>query len=415
MEGVVTGTADHAHRSPAVAEAPAPTPRANDRTLAKLRLNLARNRQFDCKDAIERDAAAFDYAACRDLWWNPEEFSLLYGTRLWREASAAQRLILNQLYWVAYYAQIISAEIATIFFNQTSAAALYGIEDFRVVCDTLDLESAQERTHIAAFQRVGAAVERELFGRRLFTYAMRGPYVETMIFHHSRRVQRFWRAMQLRAFTLLSSGNAFIGCQYFLIRGLRTLNGKLVQHRLSRFYREAPDQDATAIPARISFHHFQDESYHFNSSTIIGREALRCLAAPTAFERRVVDRMVAGCQRDHARFSTAINGIFWHDPALFPVIYRILRSRHFGLDRGGALDMMRSCFAEESDGAAEAARTHATARESYRAFVADLDHISPRNRAMAAMARYDLPRHLQENAAALRKFGQRADVEALPS
>ncbi|MFH7029315.1 MAG: hypothetical protein ACHBN1_28960 [Heteroscytonema crispum UTEX LB 1556] len=43
---------------------------------------------------------------------------------------------------MAYYSQIISAEIATIFFNQISAAGLYAPEDFRLVCDTLDLEFA---------------------------------------------------------------------------------------------------------------------------------------------------------------------------------------------------------------------------------------------------------------------------------
>ncbi len=36
-------------------------------------------------------------------------FSLLYGTPLWEQADSGQRVKLNQLYWVAYYSQIISA------------------------------------------------------------------------------------------------------------------------------------------------------------------------------------------------------------------------------------------------------------------------------------------------------------------
>src|SRR5437016_9991921 len=106
----------------------------------------------------------------------------MWGTPIWDQASAQQKVILNQLYWVAYYSQIISAEIATIFFNQTAGAALYGMEDFRLVCDTLDLESSQERAHINAFQKVSKEVELAIFGERVFSYAMRGPYAETMIY-----------------------------------------------------------------------------------------------------------------------------------------------------------------------------------------------------------------------------------------
>src|SRR5688572_30367519 len=111
----------------------------DDKTLQKLELNHRRNRATGSTQQIDQLAEAFDYDECKDSYWNPEQFSLLYATPLWEQSTPAQRVKLNQLYWVAYYSQIISAEIATIFFNQTSAAALYGVEDFRPVCDNLDL------------------------------------------------------------------------------------------------------------------------------------------------------------------------------------------------------------------------------------------------------------------------------------
>src|SRR5436190_8026120 len=111
----------------------------DQKTLRKLELNLRKNRQQDNTANMDRLAAEFCYEDCRKARWNPEIFSLLYGTHLWDKATEEQRTKLNQIYWVAYYSQIISAEIATIFFNQTSAAGLYAIEDFRIVCDTLDL------------------------------------------------------------------------------------------------------------------------------------------------------------------------------------------------------------------------------------------------------------------------------------
>ncbi len=376
----------------------------DDRTYGALDRNYRKNRAQDHTAGIDALAGAFRYEDCRAEYWHPEEYSLLYGTPLWDGASASQRLTLNHLYWVAYYSQIISAEIATILLNQTAAAGLNTLEDFRLVCDTLDLETSQERSHIHAFKTVGEAVEAELFGERLFTYPMRSMFTETMIFAHTNRAKTFWKRLQLHAFTLLSAGNAFIGCQYFTIRGLRTLNGKIVQHALAQPCLRRPDPDMMPVPARISWLHFLDESYHFNSSRLIGHDVLRSLPPPTRFERWVANRALAGCQRDHFHFSVAIKGIFWHDPALFAVIYRLLRSGVFGFDHREALVMMRRCFAEESDGLHAAHRVHTQAAESYRAFVAPLDYVSPDNRRMRIMSGSTLPRYLATTRTALERF-----------
>jgi hypothetical protein len=142
-------------------------------TCRKLSMNLRRNIEQDHTAQIDACAAGFRYEDCRDTYWNPEPFSLLWGTEVWQQASAAQRVILNQLYWVAYYAQIVSAEIATILLNQIAAAGMFSLEDFRLVCDNLDVESKQERAHINAFKKVGEEVEHQIFGERLFTYPMR--------------------------------------------------------------------------------------------------------------------------------------------------------------------------------------------------------------------------------------------------
>lgn len=96
----------------------------NHKVYRKLEINHTRNKQQDHTQLLDEAAAAFKYEDCKDVYWNPEEFSLLYATPVWEQASQSQKVILNQLYWVAYYSQIISAEIATIFFNQTSAAGL---------------------------------------------------------------------------------------------------------------------------------------------------------------------------------------------------------------------------------------------------------------------------------------------------
>lgn len=373
-------------------------------TIRKIEINYRRNKKQDNTERLDEAAQQFNYDDCKDEYWNPEEFSLLYGTPLWDEASQSQRILLNQLYWVAYYSQIISAEIATIFFNQTSAAGLYGMENFRSICDMLDLETSQERAHIAAFKKVAEEVEEKLFGERLFTYPMRGPYAETMICGQTNRIKSFWKSIQLRAFGLLSSGNAFIAAQYFLIRGVRTLNGKIVQHQLSQYYQKHPDQENAPIPSKISYYHFMDESYHFNSSTIISHDVIRALKKPTAFEKMVSNMAVRGCQKDHFNVSILVNGIFWYDPAGFRMVERLLRSPLFGMDGAQAKDMIRRCFTEESLALEKAFETHRTAVDSYRAYLADLDFISGPNRDLSLMSRSSKAHYLKHARRAFRGF-----------
>jgi len=377
-------------------------------TCQKLSMNLRRNTERDHTAQIDACAAAFRYEDCRDAYWNPESFSLLWGTEVWRQASTAQRVILNQLYWVAYYAQIVSAEIATILLNQVAAAGMFSLEDFRLVCDNLDVETKQERAHINAFKKIGEEVEHELFGERLFTYPMRSLYAHTMVFADTGAARLFWRRLQLQAFMLMSTSNAFLGSQYLLIRGLRTLNGKLIQHRLGEFYRDHPDQAYAPVPAAISWYHFLDESFHFHTSRVVGLEVPRSLAPPTAFEKWLVNRGVAGCQRDHFHFSVAVNGIFWYDPATFPVIYKLFRSRVFGMDHDQAMQMLAACFAEESEGLHAAHATHRIATDSYCAFVEGVEHLTPQNKEMRLMRTNNIERYLKHNRRALARFRPQA-------
>jgi hypothetical protein len=376
----------------------------DQKTINRIELALRKSKELDQTANMDLAAKQFDYQVCKDEMWNQEQFSLLWGTWLWDQASPTQRIKLNHLYWVAYYSQIISAEIATIFFNQTSAAALYGVEDFRVVCDTLDLESAQERAHINAFKVISESVESELFGQRIFTYPMRTPFVKTMLFSDLGKIRQWLRTWQLRTYSMISSNSPFIGCQYFTVRGLRTLNGKIIQHQLSRHYTNHPDQDKCPIPSKINYYHFMDESFHFNTSTVISHNVINSLPPPNRFESRVANMTLWGCQKDHYNFSTAINGIFWYDPAMYESIYKVLRSSIFRMDHREALDAMEKTFCRESTGILASAKTHKESIESYRAYLVDFDYISKENKEMKLMSRNNLESHLATNRSEFKKF-----------
>lgn len=379
----------------------------HEKIYRKLQLNYHRNQQQDQTALIDQATSKFSYTNCQNEYWNPEEFSLLYGTPLWDQSTPSQRLILNHLYWVAYYSQIISAEIATILFNQTSAAGLYAQEDFRLVCDMLDLESAQERAHINAFKTISEQVEAALFGKRIFTYPMRGPYTETMVHADTNALKTWWKQLQLRSFGMLSSGNTFLACQYFTVRGVRTLNGKLVQHKLSQYYQNHAEKENAPIPAKISYYHFLDESFHFNSSTLLSHEVVTCLKKPTPFETFVANLGLRGCQKDHAHFSVAINGIFWYDPALYSAIYELLRSPVFAMSDPDAKQMISDCFTQETAGLHRSYQTHQEARASYQVYLEKVDYAWKSNREMSIMASSSIPRYLATQKKAIsRHFAQ---------
>jgi hypothetical protein len=374
------------------------------KTLKRLQTNHKKNKEQDHTRLLDEASTAFKYEDCKDAYWNPEQFSLMWGTPIWDQASPQQKVILNQLYWVAYYSQIISAEIATIFFNQTAGAALYGMEDFRLVCDTLDLESSQERAHINAFQKVSKEVELAIFGERVFSYAMRGPYAETMIYADTDKFRSFIKSTQLRTYSVLSSSSPFIGCQYFTVRGVRTLNGKIVQHQLSQYYMKAQDKESMPIPSKISFFHFMDESYHFNSSMVISKDVVNSLPDPNRVESSIANVALLGCQKDHFNFCTAVNGIFWYDPAILDSIKRVLVSPAFGLGEKDARDLVKRSFCEENEGMHAAFKTHQTALDSYKQYLSDMKYVWKANKDMSVMGKNSLASHLETNRRALRAW-----------
>lgn len=369
----------------------------DQKTMKRIELALKRSKELDQTAMMNQAAIDFNYDNCKNEMWNPEKFSLLYKTWIWEQSTPEQKTKLNQLYWIAYYSQIISAEIATLFFNQTSAAALYGIEDFKVVCDTLDLESAQERAHIHAFKTVSEKFEQENFGERIFTYPMRTPFEKTMIYSDLGEIKQWIRKWQLRFFTMISANSPFIGCQYFTVRGLRTLNGKIVQHQLSRYYNEHPDKDNSPIPSKISYYHFIDESFHFNTSTVVSHDVINSLPKPSKMESIIGNMALRGCQMDHYNFSTAINGIMWYDPAMYSSIYKIFRSKIFNMNHNEAVEAIRKCFCQESEGMLASYKTHRESVDSYKAYLQDFNYINKENKEQSLMASNNLEKHLRTN------------------
>jgi hypothetical protein len=61
------------------------------RAYRKIELNYRKNKEQDNSAIMDALADEFCYEDCRDRYWNPEMFSLLYGTPLWEQSDARQR------------------------------------------------------------------------------------------------------------------------------------------------------------------------------------------------------------------------------------------------------------------------------------------------------------------------------------
>lgn len=114
------------------------------RTLKLNNTNYRHNLESDYTEKIETLAKSFDYASNSEHLWGDPELSILYGTPLYEQASASQKLALNHLYWGAQYDYIAASEASTINYNQVTAGVFAKVGGYDSLCLTLDHESDQE-------------------------------------------------------------------------------------------------------------------------------------------------------------------------------------------------------------------------------------------------------------------------------
>ncbi|MBD2153045.1 hypothetical protein H6G02_00775 [Leptolyngbya sp. FACHB-16] len=147
------------------------------KTIRITEINYRRNTESDFTEKIEELDRTFKYESNQDYWWSEPELSLLYGTPLYDEASPSQRKALNHLYWATQYNQTAATEANAILYNQVTAGVFSTVGGYGVLCDELDLETAQERHHIHAFHSIGYKTKKALLGQSGFNASIQGKAV----------------------------------------------------------------------------------------------------------------------------------------------------------------------------------------------------------------------------------------------
>lgn len=128
-------------------------------------INYQNNVESDYTEKIEQLDKSFKYADNSSHYWGDPELSIFFGSPLYQEASLNQKLALNHLYWVAEYEQIAAGESGTIIYNQVTSGVFEALGGYETLCQSLELETDQERYHIHAFQKIGYKTKTALLGK----------------------------------------------------------------------------------------------------------------------------------------------------------------------------------------------------------------------------------------------------------
>jgi len=112
------------------------------------------NTESDYTEKIQELDRKFKYQDNSDRYWNSPQFSLLYGTPLYDQATEAQKIILNHLYWFVMYNFTATSETQTIVYNKITGGVFAQVPGYETIAEILDLESEQELSHIHVFRKV---------------------------------------------------------------------------------------------------------------------------------------------------------------------------------------------------------------------------------------------------------------------
>jgi hypothetical protein len=426
-------------------------------------VNYKNNLDSDYTERIEALDKEFDYQEQRHLYWGEPELSLLYGTPLYHQASADQKLALNHLYWVTQYNQTAATEANAILYNQVTAGVFAKVGGYGDLCQELALETAQERHHIHAFHNIGYRTKRSLLGKEGFQQSLKAgmrpqpksgtslldfswtsspmaALPECALRHLTNKVllraqsQYYSSYLQelddrgeqipaqttglmgqlaprqlLQFFTLNCGSSPFLSCVFFVTRFMANMLIKNYEYRYSKHYRELERRGADIpIPIAVSHLHLLDESFHTTTSQLIAQELYKDFPNPSAYERFMANAIVRRAQQVvMPGLSVGIPATFRSDADFMPTFYQLLQSSLFGFSAPESLHWLEKCFCHEHEGWQVTQRYHQNLLGELRRLFAPIDYLSPVNREMQIMAAGGgIDRSVQNNRRSFQQFAQ---------
>ncbi|MBD3884959.1 hypothetical protein IFO70_24815 [Phormidium tenue FACHB-886] len=413
-------------------------------------INYRRNVDSDYTERMEEIDKHFNYSSNSDYYWSEPELSTLYGTPLYEQASAEQKKALNHLYWATQYNQTAATEANAILYNQVTAGVFEAVGGYDVLCQELDLETAQERHHIHAFHNIGYKTKRALLGQSGFNASIQGKSIKSpkqgsnksaalqsqmftfnwqssplsafqdsafrfvtnkmLLKNQSQWYSKYLQELDqkgeaipaqttgllgqiaprpmLQFFTLNCGSSPFLACLFYVTRFMANMLLKNYEYSYTQYYREL-EKNGEFIPAptAISYLHLLDESFHTTTSQTIALELYKDFAKPSAYEKFLANLTLYRAQTiGLSGLSGGLPAIFRTDAPFFLSYYRLLQSSIFGLSSQEALQWMEQCFCQEHEGFHVNLKYHHRLLTNFRQMFDNVDYLWGVNREMRVMA-----------------------------
>ncbi len=414
------------------------------------------NTESDYTEKIQELDRNFKYSDVRNYYWNAPELSLLYGTPLYQQASEAQKIALNHLYWFAMYNFVATSETQTIVYNKITGGVFAKISGYETIAKILDLESEQELSHIHVFRKVCYQMLPALLGKEAFKEPLKGKLYKSnyqgwaeKVSHYQYYALRFFANQMLKgkekyysehlkkleqkdnfppAFSTAFMGEGlaprallqffsfnwgrspFLASHYYTLRFMANMGLKHTEHSNCKYYRKLKKQgDFIPIPTAVSYYHFLDEAFHTTTSRFMARELYRDFPQPTAYEKFVANLAFYKVQD---RIWNGLSAVVpdKHRPddySLMSSIYKILQSDIFGMSAKDALFWMEQSLCQEHQGFHQNVKFHQDLLPEFRRTFSSLDYLWSVNREMKLMASGGkIDRAIQRNIKTFKQFSK---------
>jgi hypothetical protein len=427
------------------------------------------NTNSDYTERIEALGKNFHYQSNSDCYWGEPEFSMLYGTPLYQEASPSQKLALNHLYWVGQYNHTANSEANTILYNRVTTGVFSKIEGYERLAEELELETEQEYYHIKTFQRIGYKTKMALQGKEglrnsLIKQKKSGarqwyekllnqkqspvktessqPWQDSVLRSATKLMhlnQRLYYSQYLaerehepiptttggiagytasssafKFLTLNWGSSPFMACNYYTMRMIANMSLKTYEHQYFKRYRELEKKgEYIPTPTAISYYHMLDESFHTTMSQTIAQEVYQDFGKPTVYEKFLANTIILRGQRGVlGGLSGWLPATFRDDASFMPSLYRLLQSPLFAMSSIEALEWMNKCLCTEHEGFHANVKHHQSLLTDFRRFFSRLDYLWSINREMRVMAEGgSINRSIRNNTEAFNQFSRSLAAE----
>ncbi|MCC5610268.1 hypothetical protein LC612_26815 [Nostoc sp. CHAB 5834] len=395
------------------------------------------NKESDYTEKIEALGKNFDYSRNGNYFWGNRELSTLYGTPLYEQASQAQKLALNHLYWVGQYQHTASAEANTMLYNQITSGVFAHVGGYETLCQELDFETSQERYHINTFHKIGYKTKIALLGKeslgnplhkklnnqtnnnllsklpelpnkealqnstfRFLTKLMhsgKGDYYSQYLNKKGDSIPTTTGGLagltaSPSAFKYLSlnwGSSPFLAAQYYSVRMVANMSLKTYEYHYYKQFRDL-DKKGEFIPdpIAVSYYHLLDESFHTTMSQTIAQDVYKDFPNPTVYEKLLSNAVIYLLQRGLlGGLSGALPATFRDDVNFMPSYYRLLTSPLFNkMSQEDALYWMEKCLCQEHEGFHVNLKYQQTLLNDLKRFFSHLEYLWPVNREMRVMA-----------------------------